>query len=633
MSGIASYFHGEEGVVVGKKWVLDTGTLAFTLELKGDPHRRLVRDCGSDIGIDPEIKVGDEVIYTRLDDYSGLWVKKGSHFSPMLEAALEREGAIRAVALQFFNFEVNPLLGRLWAKMVGVQTGLRVQFNGAIDSNSESQVDQSIKSPSVFLSYGGRSSPLARVVYGHLKSEARAQVWFDLAERPGTPSNQENLKEWLRQAVLGSEVFVLLFTRDAVTSSWVDEEVHWATEARRKQGAPRLILVNLEGLSIPIHWPPADWIVIDCKGLGVGGVQEELYATIFRRQMRQEWLQEQLRRGWRKRGTLPAGPAKGAGYTHLVSEGGIAESLEWKSTTSDPIWTLQYRSRDNSLLVVTGQGEREVVDPGISRGDYVAVSRMLTWRGPVWMRSDDLSLTEWDVTRKYHEKIHKSSPRSDCSLCHVDQTNYFSTGASPQSRHPRLGRLIFAIVGLAIIGLAEICLLPLLSGDGPADLSQTQIERIRFLLKLSWGLMILGFGLSELSGFLHPSEYWRGWNESKLRYWTKGLLQILWSVSISPLHMIAVFLTSIVVIGIPTLILKRFVAIDKSLAISHAFVVIYFLSALYALSWMITLWVQGPDDRFTPSFKWIPVPYFQLIASLWRVLLQLTIAPRPFMKA
>jgi hypothetical protein len=95
MSGIGNYHHGERGTVLARKWTVNDDYFAFVIQLSGDPYREFAQDYASDIGIDPKIQVGDDVVYVRLGQYAGLWVKANSEFAPALEVSLERRTIVR----------------------------------------------------------------------------------------------------------------------------------------------------------------------------------------------------------------------------------------------------------------------------------------------------------------------------------------------------------------------------------------------------------------------------------------------------------------------------------------------------------------------------------------------------------
>lgn len=90
MGGIINYFHGESGTVSDCWWELADEAPAFAVAIEGDPHRAIARDYGSDIGIDPQIVPGDRVIYLRLEDTTGIWVRSADQSAADLSDAVAR---------------------------------------------------------------------------------------------------------------------------------------------------------------------------------------------------------------------------------------------------------------------------------------------------------------------------------------------------------------------------------------------------------------------------------------------------------------------------------------------------------------------------------------------------------------
>ncbi|MFP5285579.1 MAG: hypothetical protein ACLGI9_07570 [Thermoanaerobaculia bacterium] len=85
MSGIANYYHGEQGVAREISWWPAQDKLFLRLDLEGDPHRAFALDYGSDIAIDPAIRPRDHVVYIRLDNTCGVWVHRADQFTYRLE--------------------------------------------------------------------------------------------------------------------------------------------------------------------------------------------------------------------------------------------------------------------------------------------------------------------------------------------------------------------------------------------------------------------------------------------------------------------------------------------------------------------------------------------------------------------
>ncbi|MFO7633847.1 MAG: toll/interleukin-1 receptor domain-containing protein, partial [Caldilinea sp.] len=76
----------------------------------------------------------------------------------------------------------------------------------------------------IFLSYSHLDDALMRPLYAALRA-AGFSVWIDDGLEPGTPSWQVAIQEAIRQA----RCLVLLMTPNANASTWVNNEVHYAT--------------------------------------------------------------------------------------------------------------------------------------------------------------------------------------------------------------------------------------------------------------------------------------------------------------------------------------------------------------------------------------------------------------------
>ncbi len=137
--------------------------------------------------------------------------------------------------------------------------------------------------------------------------------------------------------------------------------------------------------------------VVDCSGMNTGEILENLYAAVYRRESRREWLAEQKKRGW------PGYEEPPHGYEHLASDSGEVRALHWLRQDRQVMWELDYES-DGEVKTVRGSGANEIVDPGIRPGDKVGFFNLATDK-PLWMRSDDLSLTANEVVAAYHRAL------------------------------------------------------------------------------------------------------------------------------------------------------------------------------------------------------------------------------------
>ena len=62
MGGIINYYHGESGLVVDRRLVLNKKQRAHVLRLQGDPHREFAFAHGGDVYIDPLLRKGDTAV-------------------------------------------------------------------------------------------------------------------------------------------------------------------------------------------------------------------------------------------------------------------------------------------------------------------------------------------------------------------------------------------------------------------------------------------------------------------------------------------------------------------------------------------------------------------------------------------
>jgi len=622
MSGIQNYFHGEAGVVWDRKWVISDESLALAIYLTGDPHRTFAQDYASDVGVDPAVRVGDEVIYIRLDEYTGMWVGKDDQHNPQLKQALAREGVVRNLVLRYGDLaRSSSILARTWARLLGLQTVIDVERRAGEMKDLAWLDNRPSTSASLFLSHSGSNSLLAKEIYEDLKRAANASVWFDLAENPEGPAHQTHIEKWLKEAIYDAQLFVVLLTADSASSDWVRKEILWASEKSKHQSAFRLILLRAEPIALPSYLHGTKHILIDCSGLTVWEIAEELYASVYQRQGRHEWLKEEERRGF-AHDDKESKRSHGS-YIHLHTEGGIAQSLQWDFNAREPSWVLTYKvPNSGEVKKVSGAGERTAVDPEIAPGDHVSMIQI--WRGPVWMRSADLTLNPFTIVHKYHDKIHGSWVRPNCDLCHGKQ---HPLSTDPPARLPGQARLAYATLiggGVIIIAAAEALWLPTMSGQGPSELSIADQESIRLALKFLFALTILCFGFYQITGFADRDEFWAGWSASGFKYCGKALLRVCWNAMVSPaFHGLGVLLFSGFVVGIPIYFMTIFWRFNTTLAFGYGTLVVFALSLAYAFSRLSKLLLKGSLDYFEPGFTWVPISYSGFLQTCGRVLAQL----------
>lgn len=263
---------------------------------------------------------------------------------------------------------------------------------------------------SFFLSHAAEDTLLARRIFEDLQSDANADIWFDSAQpAQEVPKNDSAIADWLRQSIRATHGFVVLWTEHAAHSAWVRQEFRWAHEMRRRRPAFHLILLKLRDVPIPPQLSNV-CTVIDCNRIWwSNGLNEELYAAVFKRQPRRAWLAS-LSRG------APVSEGTTIGYDDFVSDAGVVVAFDWSfesgSCRESLRWQIDYRRRDGTLCRDAGGGIGRAADLAMKPGDRVAFYKV-RWRhgshvleGPdLWMRSSDLGLTSDMVLDQYFRTL------------------------------------------------------------------------------------------------------------------------------------------------------------------------------------------------------------------------------------
>jgi hypothetical protein len=427
MSGIINYFHGESGTVADRCWSVSGQSLALQIQLIGDPHRQRAWDYGGDIGIDPDIVPGNSVVYLRLEDTTGIWVRSAVQSAAELHEAIDRvlenrryiakwQSAKSAedygrVAREIYEASGDPL--RVISTEAGEASLAVLSAGWAILTLGEGFSERPAAFAGFFLSHAAEDSLLARRVFEDMTSDANAAVWFDLS-RPveEVPKDDATIAAWLRKSIHAVNGFVVLWTEHAADSEWVKRELFWARELRRRRADFHVILLRLRDVDVPkeLH---TDCLVIDCNDIWwSNGLNEELYAVIFRRPPRREWFAK-LPPG------APASKGTTIGYDDFASDSGTAVRFDWGATyefpsgslRNDVQWKLEYRRRDGRHVQVAGGGANQTADLGIKPGDRIGFFKV-RWRhgshflhGPdLWMRSGDFAITSDSVLDEYFGK-------------------------------------------------------------------------------------------------------------------------------------------------------------------------------------------------------------------------------------
>lgn len=418
MAGVSSCYHGETGRVIERTWLADDDQLFFVIRLDDDPHRKFSYAYGSDIRIDPAIVVGDHVTFVRLDAYCGLWVRAAEAHYPQLKMALDRSGLYDQI-LRDWSYDLSDagLLrkGFLWLfrsislKRLQTRTGISVRTVASDQAWFEGDDESSEKKATFFLSYSSRNVLMARQLYEDIIATTDVDVWFDLTKGGEAGDHDKHVEEWLNRAVGESRGLVVLLTKASVKSDWVAKEIGWAGERARTEPGFQLIVLKLADVSVPAA-TAACGHVIDAEGLWWdNGIVEELFAALYDRPGRQAWLRKHAELGIE-------GPHRDPDtvvfhYEDYESEAGIAEELRSYFKDGHFYWELSYR-RGKQLYSVSHMGMQCAVDLGIKKGDRIASfvshrnSRARFLSGlPVWMRSDELSLSAEQVIADYREKV------------------------------------------------------------------------------------------------------------------------------------------------------------------------------------------------------------------------------------
>jgi len=416
VGGIINYYHGEAGQAIRRMWTANEEHLTYQMVLSDDPHRESVYDYGTDIGIDPAIQVGDKVIYIRLDDTCGIWVQRTNAFGPALHTAIDRVKQNRGWMDSYAKLEKKGTAATdKWLVQLQERTG--VAFNMEDDSDDPRVMkDRPATEASIFVSYSSKNILMARQIYGDLRNDAKAEVWFDLAQPGESTRNDEQIAMWLQTAIYKSRGLVLLLTEAALKSSWVRREVEWAKEQAQRNQDFRLIVLKLADITIPEPIAAAG-PVIDCLGLWKSnGINEELYAALFRRGGRRAWLEHQRE--------LPANGLEndeGFSYADFESDSGTVIDFHYKlrqrglfrfwKRQKTLSWHLTYAS-DGKTKNVSGVGEDEPIDlsikPGNHIGSFVCRRRWGTHLHEgvlLWMRTQGLDVTPDDVLDVYYETL------------------------------------------------------------------------------------------------------------------------------------------------------------------------------------------------------------------------------------
>src|SRR5215218_6740925 len=287
MGGIINYYHGESGLVVDRQFVLNEEQRAHILRLQGDPHREFAFAYGGDVYIDPLLRKGDTAVFVRIEQYGGLWVREQDSLYPELQQAHDRV---------LTEIRKNSTPGLIAVRIQGFWAEQYIAEETRKKTGS-SFPERPATEASFFLSYSSQSVLLARQVFEDLKYDTKVEVWFDLDQAGEAPEHRRRIERWLREAVHASRGFILLWTKAAKESSWVNKEISWASEKASRDPDFHFIVLKLDDEPVPAGILDTSH-VIECYDLWpVNGINEELFAAVTRRRGRTAWIEQNRRRG------------------------------------------------------------------------------------------------------------------------------------------------------------------------------------------------------------------------------------------------------------------------------------------------------------------------------------------------
>jgi hypothetical protein len=584
MAGISQYFHGEGGRVTALEWVADKEQLHYVMWLEGDPHRESANDYGSDIGIDPRIRPGDRVEYLRLSAYHGIWVRESDARPPFLDEAEARVMKNRERIEAYSDLTTEPdFEAGPWLDVLAEETSVPVRMSGPDGAPRESAPPRPAPPPtSIFLSYSRKNAlPARRFFEVLLDAEDGSEVWLDLAQPGESLDHEGDISRWLKEAIDKTQVFVVLLTRDSISSGWVKREIEWAREKAEKEEGFHLVALKLDDSPTPASVRGTAHLV-DGSGLSDGEFFEELYAAVYKRRGRLQWLGEQSRRDARPE-------EAGRNWAERWrSDYGVAKELRWTKKGNDIRWVLEYK-RDKKLHRVEGGGERQVVDLGIRPGDrvgYFVFSHSTDPFTSVWMRSEDLRLLPNTVVRDYEKARRAPSPAV------------------------RAGRLLLILCGLLTAGLAAgLCVYLLrnyaLVQEPPPEVDARFFGGVKTLLEVLVAASAIVGGTYQLVEVARAVQFEDRSGAAALKYLAAAWRAVLLgSLSLPFIYCFAALLYAIV-FAIVFGILQAITGEDYAALYLCGFPVVYGVLVLYSLRrlWVL-LRVRKPVRRESPKFSW-----------------------------
>ena len=134
MAGITQFIAGEEATVGDIHWSMEDDLLSFDIELTErhgghDNEPTVAADYGSDIGVDPQIEMGNRVKFIDLDTHSGLWIVSGAELNfSKVQSAIQRVDFNRSLSSSKDSYHESD---ESWLQELATQTRLRVVGNNS----------------------------------------------------------------------------------------------------------------------------------------------------------------------------------------------------------------------------------------------------------------------------------------------------------------------------------------------------------------------------------------------------------------------------------------------------------------------------------------------------------------------
>jgi hypothetical protein len=595
MAGISHFYHGEKGTLQEVWWLAGVERLTFIIYIEGNRHRQMVEDYGSDIGIIPDVKIDDKLMYIRMNAYAGIWIQQ--HRTGEQDI---RSGEKQVIKHRKYMDEYASICGNSkkrtgeWLESLHKKTGIPVYWveqDHVIGADRPPGVPGIKKSPdselSLFISYSNKNVLFAQYFFKQLEAEGRADVWFDQDQGGESLHHEQEIEEWLEQGVKDAHVFVLFLTQESVASDWVNKEIKWALDQDKNRGDFHLVLLKLDDVVIPGLVEGSEYVV-DCKGLSIGEILEELYSAVYKRMGRLDWLNKNdshEENASYKRQT--------GNYDHLKSTSGIAVDLQWKKKNGKTSWLLYYKENKDSpeIKQAAGTQKNHVVDPGISPGDKIGFF-MFNPDTPMWMRSNNPKLTPNMVYHNY--------------LNHLKGTSKLFSAGPVQSNAARFmlwASGLMVIAAMIIFG-GWFLRQRLNQVEQPPGINAQQFQFVQDSVLILFFLSVFIYGIYSLVYHAHKKQFFGPMGKETVLYSIKALGVVCLDTILKP---VLYFFGILLIYGIPAAILLQLLQgifkKDLFMLFAYGHIGIYSIWIIYIAYRFWRLIVEGPEIVKSPSFR------------------------------